>query len=442
MRFPPILVLSAVVILANGCAIPQKPSCPLISKIFQSKGRAPTIRKTNLTEIDQGQCGCDYCKTVRLTGEPPVEVPAYVSINQPVQAMENCCEPAEVYMEGGTPNPMMYSETLPNTFSNTFPNTVPETTPDTTPWVSPESNQLTLPEIEKPDMAPPIKLETEREIAPSDPYVDPKPEVPVAPGITVPELDGGTGFLAPQNLVPQAKEKVKAFPASSKKQVQPKLLDEVVPQPYGGMNENEANEASETLLPAKRLETKTEDLIVLKARPVTRHIVNNAKTTNVNAAPERVAQANRLDQFGLPLDQSIEFSDLPPVDGSVPARKVQFQNGPDAVSPSDLPQLPTLQWDDENQTQDQTTQIHSRHSFDRKNFVSESTVYQEPILRMTAIPTGRQNVRQDAIAKIRFGEQTIVRGQHPNNNTLNQNGVSQANRVHIVPQTRLGTIER
>jgi len=308
--------------------------------------------------------------------------------------------------------------------------------------LEPKSNSFERP-VEEPTLTPPaseIKVEPQQ-AAPDNPYVDPRPDlIPEVPGVTVPDLQGGSGFLAPETLIPPTNDKIQAIPASSKKEIRPIDSEEATPEPFHTLKKEDKEETPRSPLPAKRIET--EDMIVLKARPVRRHRINNSKPYARTA--NRTKNVYQYDQHGLPIDRPVEFNSLPPVDDAALDRKLQLKRNPEAMLPEDLPRLPTIETDNKAKKPliNQTTRVQSKNSMDRGNFVAESTVYQEPILRMTAKPTEYQDYRQDVSAKIRFGQQTIVRGQYPGTESKITGNISQAKRTDDTSKALFRIIER
>ena len=189
----------------------------------------------------------------------------------------------------------------------------------------------------------------------------------------------------------------------------------------------------------KILQTKEEDrVVVLKARPVLRHKVNNQSVLR----GKETIPANRTDSYGLPMDSQVDFAELPPMDNGTRPRPVNFQRN---VKP--MPPVKHIETEpvEEVEPKDKTTML------DNSNIhVVESTTNQpvegEPMLRMTAVPYAGKSSLGAAIARIKVGKTPlIVRGAYPRDleyERLARERNEQATRSIIIPNSSLKTIDR
>ena len=110
-------------------------------------------------------------------------------------------------------------------------------------------------------------------------------------------------------FIPLKARPLKIIPISSKKEVpSPVILDEVTPEPYGQFD---AFIEPDVDLPAA-VEITPLGPVVLKARPVQNHRVNDAR---VREAKNRIStrNINDVDRFGLPSNGPIHFQELPEI---------------------------------------------------------------------------------------------------------------------------------
>ncbi|MFK7767617.1 MAG: hypothetical protein AB8B55_10390 [Mariniblastus sp.] len=112
---------------------------------------------------------------------------------------------------------------------------------------------------------------------------------------------------------------ISIIPISNKKEVPtPVILDEVTPEPFEQFNMSDEPDVE---LPA--MVEKPLGPIVLKARPVQNHRVNDARINDAHVNDARVpvenhasvADSSAIDGFGLPVKGDVYFRSLPSLDG-------------------------------------------------------------------------------------------------------------------------------
>lgn len=424
-----------------------------MGSVCRVKSRSPR------SAIDDRQCGCEYCAAVRTTGAPPPLVRQHPA---PIQHQElgcNCgaavagqeCGCNQQSQSGYSPT---YSQ-LPG-YTQEIPVQSGLVSQDNlVPYQSTEQSGQYLPiaQIFSADqqnpvesVAPPAAAESAEpklninsdagsfESAPelltepppsseATPYVEPKletapPAQPQIDGVAVPELDAETGFLSPQ----------------------------VLSEPADDLSEEGLGDSGfdSILVPTKANSSKpqpqpeSDQMVVLKARPVMNHRVNNQGVLR----PGDAIATNRTDSYGLPIDSSVHFAELPPVHKGTRPRPVSFERSPEPMPPvkhlQELPpRKPTIE--------DKSTKVESRGVN-----VVESTTNQptdrEPMLRMTAIPYPGTSSLGGAIARIKVGKSPlIVRGAYPRDSEyerLARERNEKATGSVIIPSTSLKTIDR
>ena len=175
--------------------------------------------------------------------------------------------------------------------------------------------------------------------------------------------------------------------------------------------------------------------VVLKARPVANHRVNDRRSLERSV----FKASNQTDVYGLPTDRSVQFSELPPMDFGTRPRPASFQRN---EAP---PAAPPAKHIEALDVEDKTTQLESQDMQ-----VVESTTKvptdAEPMLRMTAIPYSGSSTLGAAIARIKVGKTPlIVRGEYPRDveyERLARERNEQSTRSVIIPNDSLKTIDR
>ncbi len=264
------------------------------------------------------------------------------------------------------------------------------------------------------------------------PYVEPALDpTPSSDGVGVLERneDDDEGFLSPQSLT------------DSEDELAEKTTEEDTGENVEDPNEIEALlDPTEAELAQKNILEPAKDTgpVILKARPVANHIVNNQ---SVRQRKGSIATYGN-DAYGLPVDSSIQFSELPPLDVGTRPRPVSFQREEMEAPPEVAPPAKHIE---EADVQDKTTRLENQDMQ-----VVESTTNTptdaEPMLRMTAIPYAGSSSLGAAIARIKFGKTPlVVRGAYPRDveyERLARERNEQSTRSVIIPNESLKTIDR
>ena len=294
----------------------------------------------------------------------------------------------------------------------------------------PEKLNVEVGTFEIPDLLKPLsEIEPAEEVAPeeflptetpkvaipqeSTPYVE--PSVERAPEIeqSNPRLAAEPGFLSPRGLTSSKKEMSEEPPKSEQERI-----------------------------------VKSDDTgpIVLKARPVKNHKVNNQRLSNLRVPKRRAAiVTNRTDAYGLPVDSSIQFVELPPLDNSTRPRPASFQGNEVATPPAKHIEEPPAKHIEEVREKNKTTWLE-RNGMQVVESTTNGPTDAEPMLRMTAVPYNGSSSLGAAVARIKMGKKPlIIRGTVPadlDNDRLAREQNEQSNGSLIIPNTSLKTIDR
>jgi len=471
MRFLYLNVLLTMIILTSGCASNKlgNHSFPLLSKAWNGSKAALRTSRAALGKVcpknrliasriarpvqTAGQCGCDHCSTMRLEGIPSIEYQQQPIEQQPIGQTHGCQDgscslqhldsqaaTAEVFY--GVPQYADGSEqVIPQQFfpqqgiafteappENSIPIEpaspvgVPNINVDQSEFDNPAGILETSPSVEPEtddqsvfDLAPGLE-EPENEAVP---YVEPSliTAPPEPGGSSAPQLDGDTGFLAPQRLM----------------DTQGDLAEEESDDFDSVLGPTEAQAEQKNILESRRRDQKTTQ-IVLKARPVLNHRVNNQSILQ----PNSTLTSNRTDDYGLPVDRSVHFNELPPMDAGTRPRPVSFERNEIA-----LPPVERIERAEE--VGDKTTQLE-KNGMQVVESTTNVPTDVEPMLRMTAVPYAGQSSLGAAIARIKVGKTPlIVRGAYPRDveyERLARERNEQATRSIIIPNSSLKTIDR
>ena len=260
------------------------------------------------------------------------------------------------------------------------------------------------------------------------PYVEPRlKSAPEADGAGVLELDDEEGFLSAKSLTQDESAEADQEPEQAAEAVEdPSDFDSV-------LGPTEAELAQKNIL-ERATDTGP---VVLKARPVANHRVNDRRSLERSV----FKASNQTDVYGLPTDRSVQFSELPPMDFGTRPRPASFQRN-EAEAP---PAAPPAKHIEALDVEDKTTQLESQDMQ-----VVESTTKvptdAEPMLRMTAIPYSGSSTLGAAIARIKVGKTPlIVRGEYPRDveyERLARERNEQSTRSVIIPNDSLKTIDR
>ena len=466
MRLIYINVLLSLLVLTSGCASNNfsKPSFPILTKAWSSSRAA----------LDKVRSGCKLCghksvgpsvAAIEPSGpvfdQPcPCEQPIY-SVPEPAVDACNCGDalplaevmPLPLAVEGcdscnqsqeviSQPPPihegyevLQYSDGVPaqreipiEGISLAEPPVPQGTTPlletspgtDWDPVVQPQDHNL---EVVSPELETP-KIE-------AVPYVEPRlKSAPEADGAGVLELDDEEGFLSAKSLTQDESAEADQEPEEAAEAVEdPSDFDSV-------LGPTEAELAQKNIL-ERATDTGP---VVLKARPVANHRVNDRRSLERSV----FKASNQTDVYGLPTDRSVQFSELPPMDFGTRPRPASFQRNeaPPAAPPAKHIEALDVEALD---VEDKTTQLESQDMQ-----VVESTTKvptdAEPMLRMTAIPYSGSSTLGAAIARIKVGKTPlIVRGEYPRDveyERLARERNEQSTRSVIIPNDSLKTIDR
>ena len=459
------LLLSLSLVVMSGCACDKNCRLPLLSKVFGTR-TANTSAESNVSS-----CGCDYC---RQQSESPVETSEQLAPITNISA-----EPPQYEYVSEPVQELPVLQPIQNNDVNSFSDDLILQSP-----IQVEPVQQSTPEIQFKN---PQELEgfLVPDNSPSD-IVVPDNSAPLLepsnnlPGMIEPETDFETSILE------SPKPKIKAIPISS-----PTILNSVKPEPHKVMSEEEAIETSTTPLPAAA--EPVGQPLVLHARPVLNHRINNQKPTNTHWS---VADASSLDQYGLPNSATIQFQELPPINQDQQKEKLNLPQ-------TKLPSLPSVDEmpvvvPDENKNQaasysgplteekndnrpyyvqnpssrGQATSSSTKNADPMAKIVSAQTIEKRrvPILRLQASTPLDHYARRQPLVSLSHIEPVIVRGTHPSVNLpeppesrsratitrpsdpgfrpvfdtdkLNKSFRGLSLRPKLKPKTKLGTIER
>jgi hypothetical protein len=120
-------------------------------------------------------------------------------------------------------------------------------------------------------------------------------------------------------------DRVKALPASTSKRVmEPHVMDDAAPAPPQAHEDSGSLDLNPTPLPAvKEISTLP---IVLKARPVERHLLNDRRNENVDTMQRHtsVADASHLTPPQLRPTEKVRFEELPKIEDAQPVQPLEL----------------------------------------------------------------------------------------------------------------------
>ena len=356
------------------------------------------------SEVAVEDCGCNQSQHANTPSTPTHE--SFYGISQ--------------YSVQGAPQRVAQTEQAPVVQDNPPLEPIPET--EWAPVVEPKKQEMNVEQGE-------LKVIPELLEAPQSeaiPYVEPNFNTSATSQIDeakVTELDNDNGFLAPQSLIDSAGE----------------VVEESIEDPQENIDDADDFESvlepTEAELAKKNILKPAVDVgpVVLKARPVMNHKVNNQSVIQRSDA----VATNRIDSYGLPVDSSVQFSELPPMDAGTRPRPVSFQR--------DEATTPPAKHVEEADINDKTTRLENKGMQVVESTTNVPTDV-EPMLRMTAIPYAGSSSLGAAIARIKVGKTPlIVRGAYPRDveyERLARERNEQATRSVIIPSTSLKTIDR
>lgn len=474
MRFIYLNILLSLLLLASGCASSGKrPNGQLFSKVLDAPrqlvnkvgqlGERCRLGRKTQPLVQSRALGCHSCGSMNCAGShgSPCDQTEFIQI-EPTPAEPKLCDCVRCRQKReqqlSDPQPIYgYDENVP-------PVAVPQLEYDSieTPV---ESLAPPVAELESPsvnveegsfDSTPTLLTEPPPEAEPA-PYVEPGLDLapPQLEGVAVPELEPETGFLSPQRLSDspeQLADKTLEIEPAEPEPVEPEpveleFAEPELATPEVAKKQPDAPELASVLGPTeaeqpgqKILQSKQEDrVVVLKARPVLRHKVNNQRVLR----GKEMIPANRTDSYGLPMDSPVYFAELPRMDSGTRPRPVNFQRNVKPMPP--VKHIETEKPQEQEAPQDKTTMLEQSNIH-----VVESTTNQpvegEPMLRMTAVPYAGKSSLGAAIARIKVGKTPlIVRGAYPRDlehERLARERNEQATRSVIIPNASLKTIDR
>ena len=455
MRLSYLSATLSLLILTGGCASnPNHHKLPVLTKAWHSS-RAVLGKVTNRCQLcnrksqlgvlttDQQPCGCgcDHVAQEPITQgcDCGAEVPLaqecgcnqLQDINtQQTSILESYDNPA-LFVEENQGNSQGISQGISLTEPPPVIQDQPslETSPETD-WAPVETPEPRV-NVEQGqfDEVTPELLEAPsiEEVPYVEPALDPTPVQ--SDGVGVLELDDDAGFLSPQSLTDSEDELAEETTEED--------TDENAQDPNeleSALGPTEAELAQKNILePAKDTGP-----VVLRARPVANHTVNDQRVLQYN---EAIATSG-TDAYGLPLNSNVQFSELPPLDVGTSPRPVSFQREEMEAPPEMAPPAKHIE---EAEFKDKTTRVETQELQ-----VVESTTNvptdAKPMLRMTAIPYAGSSSLGAAIARIKVGKTPlVVRGAYPREveyERLARERNEQSTRSVIIPNTSLKTIDR
>ena len=450
-----------LIILTSGCASNVKrPSFPILNKawnssraVFAKVRQRPCLRKKLRGNVGVGHCGCDHCSARRLQEVSPVGyqqqqffLPQEAAVTQSfgTDVIVEDCGCNQLQHVNAQPTPAIETVygtpecTVLETEQGIAPTESPpaiqyyppmEQTPETTlsPVVEPLDQEVNVEQGEF-DIGPEL-LEAPKSQA--IPYVEPNLNTapPQIEGVGVPELDADTGFLSPQGLTDSESENELAEESIEE-------LDDIDSGSVSGPTEAEL--AQKNILESVTDTDTDTGPVVLKARPVANHKLNNQ---NVLQRGDAIA-TYRTDTYGLPVDGRVQFSELPPLDAGTRPRPASFQREEVVAPPETAPPAKNIE---EVDVKDKTTGLDNE-GMQVVESTTDGPTDAEPMLRMTAVPYAGSSSLGAAIARIKVGKTPlIVRGGYPKDleyERLARERSEQATGSVIIPSTSLKTIDR